>query len=639
MFVLPVELVLKLDEIGTHEELRADLVEHSSGMDDVMFVSHTWLRGTHPDSEEGVKLKLLQDLLRSLQHAQVDTHWSAKIAYGLFSKKLVLPRGQLKSCKFVWLDRWSIPQSDCEAQQRGITSIASYIQACRWFLILSGAWRHSDGSLRDLRAWATRGWCRLEQLANALSPVSQAGRERLIICAQSPSSVFSFGPSGLVSREWLAVPVGLGDFTVDADRVALGPVIRRLVERRKASALAEGDLLTFRVLHACASRLLAGTGTAAPLEATPDEWLDAMRFRSARDGAHSGYTPLFFAAFAGGREELVEALLRRRAAPNTRLRFAAPRFGLLKGYSPLHAACLSEQPRVVSVLLAAGADAWQSEANTKSHALHIAAMAGNVANAEVLLAHSPALLTSRNLLGQTPLYFAVLFGHVAYFERFVRRDECKPDLLTPCTMGHSLMNAAVMQVGDLRTLRAVIEHTLVAGGSVDLTAPCRSLYWGALEQTCTVLAKLALCGAPPRFVEQTAYAVRGTALHQAAYDGNLGAVELCLAHGADVRGVVRHSPHRFEPLHLAAMQGHEAITQRLLEAGADSKARDAKGRTPEWWAARRGRELRALHAESLPLSPMGAGHRSWSASAATCAQGASTPCAGHGTSVVMQRHV
>ena len=404
-------------------------------------------------------------------------------------------------------------------------------------------------------------------------------------------------------------------------------VILRMIERRKEAALLQGDLLMYRVLHACTNRLLARTGTLAPVEATLDEWLVSMRFRSTTEGARSGFTPLFFAALAGERDDLVAELLRRGAKPNTSVRprgrassRAAQSCGLLNGYGPLHAACCSEQPKVVQLLLEHGANPLQSESQTRATALHVSAMYGCIANAEALLAHSRSLLTTCNRFGQTALFFAVLFGRVEYFQRFIGRDEKR--VLLPAANGHSLVNAAVMQVGDLQTLEAVIERTLALGGSVDLTARSRGFAWGVLERVADLADKFSMnLGAT---LEELAYAVRGTALHQAAYEGNLGAVELCLAHGADVRAVVAHSPHRFEALHLAAMQGHEAIVDRLLAAGAQRDARDAKGRTAEWWAWRRGWNLEALQRSRLSSTGGGApsayepGKRKPSSSTSSC---------------------
>ena len=72
---------------------------------------------------------------------------------------------------YVWMDYLSIPQANKENQAKAIASITGYVAISDLFIVLSGAWTHvDDGSIRDVRAWGERGWCRLENLANALSP-------------------------------------------------------------------------------------------------------------------------------------------------------------------------------------------------------------------------------------------------------------------------------------------------------------------------------------------------------------------------------------------------------------------------------------------------------------------------------------
>ena len=90
---------------------------------------------------------------------------------------------------------------------------------------------------------------------------------------------------------------------------------------------------------------------------------------------------------------------------------------------------------------------------------------------------------------------------------------------------------------------------------------------------------------PPTILDH--YAVGyATPLHLAAYNGNIGAVELLLGAGADVAST-RH-PLRMTPLHAAAAAGHREVCARLLAAGAPVDARDGRGRTASAWAQRRG---------------------------------------------------
>ena len=95
-----------------------------------------------------------------------------------------------------------------------------------------------------------------------------------------------------------------------------------------------------------------------------------------------------------------------------------------------------------------------------------------------------------------------------------------------------------------------------------------------------------MVGAQRKLLLAQALSTRGTALHAAALNGNIGAVKLLLEHGADPAST-KHS-HGVTPLHLAAYNGHEAAVHTLLNAGAPAGARDKRGRPPSAWAKRRG---------------------------------------------------
>lgn len=84
MYVLKIADVLDLERMQTHEEMtrRGKLIEFQPGMK-VLFVSHTWLHSSHPDSPSNVKLILLQDVLRKFVAGKirVPTYWQSEIVY------------------------------------------------------------------------------------------------------------------------------------------------------------------------------------------------------------------------------------------------------------------------------------------------------------------------------------------------------------------------------------------------------------------------------------------------------------------------------------------------------------------------------------------------------------------------------
>ena len=84
--------------------------------------------------------------------------------------------------------------------------------------------------------------------------------------------------------------------------------------------------------------------------------------------------------------------------------------------------------------------------------------------------------------------------------------------------------------------------------------------------------------ADPETVRSTA-ADGFTALHLAAFFGQLEATAVLLEHGA-APDVVAANPSRVQPLHSAAAGGHAAIVGLLLERGADPNARQHGGSLP-----------------------------------------------------------
>jgi uncharacterized protein len=83
-----------------------------------------------------------------------------------------------------------------------------------------------------------------------------------------------------------------------------------------------------------------------------------------------------------------------------------------------------------------------------------------------------------------------------------------------------------------------------------------------------------------------------TALHLAAFFGQLEVVAVLLEHGAAVDAQAGNPSH-VQPLHSAAAGGHAAIAALLLERGADPDARQEGGFVPLHSAAARGDDVTA----------------------------------------------
>ena len=95
-------------------------------------------------------------------------------------------------------------------------------------------------------------------------------------------------------------------------------------------------------------------------------------------------------------------------------------------------------------------------------------------------------------------------------------------------------------------------------------------------------------------------------MHAACFNGNLGAVDYLISHGADINTQLQLLGRT--PLMLAAIGGHEAICARLVEAGASLTILDLRKRkTAAQWAGYYGRHelARRLTPPSSTTTPRG----------------------------------
>mmetsp|Transcript_115 Transcript_115/g.286 ORF Transcript_115/g.286 Transcript_115/m.286 type:complete len:656 (-) Transcript_115:88-2055(-) len=602
MCVIKIRDFVKLESpLPAHEEVAARglLVEWQLGLGDVMFVSHTWLGERHPDPS-GVKFEALKAILSRIIAGtmSVNEWYLQRILWG----KMRISASRLSGCLadgFLWLDYVSIPQANHDLQMQAVASIGAFIASSSFFLVLAGTWRHevAEQGMRDLCGWAGRGWCRFEQLANALSP-----RPKWQLVATN-AGCFTYGACGQAAFNWLSTPVGTGDFSFAGDRAKLGVAIGELVSTRAEYALKclererggerarRRHLLWFRLLTSLRHWLLAGTpgdGGAVgeePLEA----WLDRLRFRTIHEERRSGLTPLRFAALAC-RGDLVRELVAAGADVEVPLSAAWPEFDFLAGETILHRLCrLRDAPEIVALLIDAGADPLRRDAATGLTPLHLAFAGGHPMLIQYFVSRygAPAVsITDR--LGTTPLCCAALFGRAEVVAE-VLRAEARPDELdAPGSFGMPLAFSAVTNVGDVATLRACLD----AGCSVDAAVPRR-------QPRALCAAVLFLCSAWRRtqrfdyFAEIFAEMPGCTCLGCAAMQGNLGATELLLSRGADTNA---RNAHGRTPLMLAASVGNESIVAALLRGGADPGATDSYGGNAATVAASHGH--RAL-ADSL----------------------------------------
>ena len=205
--------------------------------------------------------------------------------------------------------------------------------------------------------------------------------------------------------------------------------------------------------------------------------------------------------------------------------------------TPLHlAAGWNENPAVVEVLLAAGADvrAQNYIGETPLHkAVYVNRNPAVVAVVEILLA-AGADLGAQMIIGNTPLHLAAEYGRLAIVE---------------------VLLAAGADVGAREMGGATPLHETNSAG---------------------IIEALVAAGADPAARDN-----RGnTPLHESGF--RPAATEALIAAGADLAA---RNDDGATPLHMAAQRGYDVAIEKLVAAGAHPETRDPRGRTPLHFAA------------------------------------------------------
>jgi hypothetical protein len=387
MYVMSLENFLSMEGLPPHQQLKREgkLMEWTEDLDrPVLFLSHQWLSFKHPDPLLE-QVRTFQELLQELKTGNMDvplavlhkcwmkagvetclpgTHW-----------KEVLPKAM------VWMDYFSMPQPTVIDEEnvvangsdsrhlstdleKAVRSIPAYVENSEYFFVLAPPAKHKDlTEISDRVSWASRGWCRMEAQARALST-----RGGPVIMVQGAKSA-----EMMIPAEWYRTPVGEGVFTccklghklptpngvieIPCDKVKVATVLETMYDNKVKTLAEQEDLLEWRWLRARRQTLFAGLphDYAQRESQTLEEFLEEYKFASVNDGEESGGSPLRFAVIRRD-AALAEALVAAGANVDCKVQEDMPLLYHNEGQTMLHTAGIFGNLSVIKPLIEAGAD-------------------------------------------------------------------------------------------------------------------------------------------------------------------------------------------------------------------------------------------------------------------------------------------
>ena len=362
MMVMPLQMLLGMSRMQTHEELmaRRALVEFVETMGKAMFVSHQWVAAHHPDPASE-QLRILQDALVNLQSGQCKVSLPPVIELSVGRLKCPSTADFKNQQLFIWFDYFSVPQDASgkagEYRSLAITCIPSYVSRSYFFVTLCPPMCHHGRSL-TYATWAARGWCRLEHMAAQLT--KSVGCHIIITTPQHVT--LGWDVNGLCKA-----PTS-GQFSVEEDRSRIHQVVLQMLWGKLQGLLANNKLHQYRFLFNLARfcgctdipSLVPSFETQIDAAADPDGFLVARFlhdnvFRNVSDRDAAGWSPLCYAVLTDS-VPLVNALLNKRASVNDRTTKSKKEANLPKNLPVLSIATAFHSNDVLQLLLAQDVD-------------------------------------------------------------------------------------------------------------------------------------------------------------------------------------------------------------------------------------------------------------------------------------------
>lgn len=592
MWACPISEELRLGRLIMHEELkpRDVLTDYLSlkavERKGVIFFSQVWLGSSHPDPND-VKYGVMADFLRRAQAGQLD--FQMNFEEELTSGRSGLPANQVQEMLqdgFVWLDYQSVPQRNLEAKQQHIECLSLYVRHCTFFAALAPPATHEDtGELVDISTWHRNGWCRAELLCNVLSddPAPflkiESGTCRRISTARD----FVLHPIGAGVFKNTSSHVGLDGRAMEglSDRERLSNMINRLVGLKIHTMRKLDSRFTMRLLLSLQAHLLSNLEIDTTEDSDMETWLSCLGFTSATEPVPSGWTPLRCAVYAN-RLDLAVDMIRAKADVESPLAEDCTRAAYFhgRGMTILQGtALLQDNPEAIRMLINCKAEVdrtWEGGFT----ALFAAAVGGRAQNVATLL-DAKADPMIRDSMGGNLLHVACAHGSAEVIQVLQQKCPQLQDRLAESEgVGLGYLSAGIMlDRGNVQALRMAIELKADVNHVTLPQAPWLSTLVQKAQAACFVSPY------PTPLDAWAANAPGMTPLLWASFFGNVPAVRLLLEHRADTAAVNEYGR---SAMCLAAMAGHQAVCQELLDAGAPVKIQDSWGRDAAAWARHKG---------------------------------------------------
>ncbi|CAE8728123.1 unnamed protein product [Polarella glacialis] len=551
MYVVRMNDFLEMQAVLPHEELRAQglLVLYTKQLGPALFISHQWCRSHHPDPDFE-QMKVLQAALRNILSGEVKLGTSA---ISFLGKGLHEVQAQDLHSAYIWYDYFAVPQRNSRASNHpqtemnnfraAVRSIPSYVDQCKYFIILAPPILRPDlKDLLDYSTWCSRGWCRVERLVMHI-----AFNKTPVILVRGSHQVIL-----MPAHDYFQNPPGLGSFSMESDKGLVRELLEGVVLRQLEKLLDQGKVHHYRMLMSLREALFEGLGNGRLLEppsivaliesaairnSQAEVYLDFLLkygFGSPFEKDEAGWTPLHYAAVAGD-SVIMRSLIALQANVSAALLDHDADFCVLAGHTPIALSIrFSRNVAATRCLLLSGVSANENVTLRGFVPLHGWAQIGSSEVLDCLVAFRADLYNANNRLGLGPAHFAAMLGTTSAIGLLVKARASPSSGSTALTPLH----LASMNFGAGKAhARMLVEAGCAVDARVDL----------GIENPLGFL----VCA--------------GTVLHRLGHDGNLSKWAFHVA-GATA-------------FLIAMARGNLGFVQGLLEARADPHIKNFRGFT------------------------------------------------------------